>query len=339
MADHVAHSDRLLDLIGGHRVTAALCAAVELGIIDVLAAGDRTACEVGRECSVHGTSSERLLTALAGLGICRLAGEGRYRLTDMGTLLAKQATPSLRDWALFEGRMLSPSWMELAESVRSGRTSSAIAGFGGGRYEQMRHDPEAASLFDAAMCSMTRLAAHGLMEACDFNDAGRILDVGGGIGTLLIEILRACPKTSGCVLDLTRCEAAAHQAIAGAGLHSRASFLAGDFFADVPSGFDTLLLKNVLHNWDDERCLVLLARCRSALGACGRIVIAERFMPSAPTASSRCASTALGDLNMLRGPGGRERSDAEYCRLVTDAGLRVARLIPAGRYDMLIAEV
>jgi hypothetical protein len=330
------HADHLLDLLSGHRVTATLYAAVELGVIESLAAGERTATEVTHECSTHAPSTDRLLVALVALGICQSVGPNCYRLTDMGGCLTNDASHSLRDWALFEGKMLSRSWMGLADSVRSGKTASELAGVEGGRYGQMHRDPEAASVFDAAMASMTRLVARDLIAAGDFNSTGKILDVGGGAGTLLIEILRACPTTSGSILDLGRCEAAARQAIAAAGMQSRASFLTGDFFAGLPAGFDTLLLKNVLHNWDDERCAVLLANCRSALVDADRIVIAERFLPPRDS-SSRSASTALGDLNMLRGPGGCERSEAAYCGLVTSAGLRVACLIPAGRYDLLIA--
>nr|WP_283815912.1 methyltransferase [Bradyrhizobium sp. AUGA SZCCT0222] len=326
----------MLDLLGGHRVTAALYTAVELGVVESLAAGERTVTEVANECSTHAPSTDRLLIALVALGICQSAGPNRYRLTDMGACLANDANHSLRNWALFEGKMLSRSWMGLADSVRSGRTAAELVGAEGGRYGQMHRDPEAASVFDAAMANMTRLVARDLIAAGDFNSAGRILDVGGGAGTLLIEILRACPTTSGSILDLERCEAAARRAIAAAGMQSRASFLTADFFAGLPAGFDTLLLKNVLHNWDDEHCAVLLANCRSALIDAGRVVIAERFLPPRDS-SSRSASTALGDLNMLRGPGGRERTEAAYCELVTSAGLHVAHLFPAGRYDLLIA--
>nr|WP_283815251.1 methyltransferase [Bradyrhizobium sp. JYMT SZCCT0180] len=220
----------MLDLLGGHRVTAALYTAVELGVVESLAAGERTATEVANECSTHAPSTDRLLIALVALGICQSAGPNRYRLTDMGACLANDAKHSLRNWALFEGKMLSRSWMGLSESVRSGRTVAELAGAEGGRYGQMHRDPEAASVFDAAMANMTRLVARDLIAAGDFNSAGRILDVGGGAGTLLIEILRACPTTSGSILDLERCEAAARQAITAAGMQSRASFLTADFF-------------------------------------------------------------------------------------------------------------
>lgn len=336
VSNDLSFPDRLLDLLGGHRVTAALCTAVELGVVESLAAGERTAADVANECSTHAQSTERLLITLVALGICQSVGQSRYLLTDMGACLAKNAKHSLRSWAVFEGKMLSRSWLGLTDSVRSGRTAAELAEAEGGRYGQMHRDSEAALVFDAAMANMTRLVAPDLIAAGDLNNAGKILDVGGGDGTLLIEILRACPTTSGSVLDLERCEAAARRAIAAAGMQSRANFLVADFFAGLPAGFDTIVLKNVLHNWNDERCAVLLANCRSALADAGRIVVAERFL-SPRDSRSRFASTALGDLNMLLGPGGRERSEEDYCKLLTSAGLRVARLIPAGRYDLLIA--
>ncbi|MDQ8728330.1 methyltransferase [Bradyrhizobium sp. LHD-71] len=338
MSACAAVTDRLLDLIGGHRVTATICAAVEVGVIDALAAGPRAASDIAADCPAHEASIKRLLTALVGLGICGCVEGGQYQLTEMGAYLAQRSESSLGDWARFEGKMLVRPWIGLSDSVRTGRTSAEIAGSEGGRYEEIRRDPQAASLFDAAMVSMTRLVARDVLAAYNFGDAGRILDIGGGTGTLLIAILGAYPATIGCVLDLQRCEAGAWKAIADARLGPRADFLAADFFVGLPSGFDTFLLKSVLHNWDDAHCAVLLANCRRALGRSGRVLVIERLLEQFQDASSSHASTALNDLNMLRGPGGRERSEQAYRKLMTDAGLRVARVMPAGRYHLVIAE-
>ena len=331
-------TEHLLNLIGGHRATATLSAAVELGVIEAFASQPRTAREVAADCSAHEASIERLLVALVGLGICQCVEDGKHKLTEMGAYLSRGSDPSLCDWALFEGKMLARSWIGLSESIRTGRSSSELAESECGRYEEMRRDPKSASLFDAAMVSMTRLVARDVLAAYNFSHAGRILDVGGGAGALLIEILCAHPAAAGCVLDLPRCEPGARQAIADVGVGPRADFLAADFFAGLPSGFDTLLLKSVLHNWDDAHCAVLLANCRRALGLSARAIIIERLLPPAPEASAYFASTALGDLNMLRGPGGRERTEADYRKLVTDADLRLVKIMPAGRYHLLIAE-
>jgi hypothetical protein len=97
------------------------------------------------------------------------------------------------------------------------------------------------------------------------------------------------------------------------------------------------LLKNVLHNWDEASCERLLEVCRGALTSAGRVLVIERFLTSDSDASAGFVSTALGDLNMLRGPGGCERNELAYRKLATDAGLCVAGVIQAGRYSLLIA--
>jgi ubiquinone/menaquinone biosynthesis C-methylase UbiE len=330
--------ERLIDLLGSHRVTATICAAVDLGVVEALSAGPQTPTMVATACSAHEAATERLLTALLALGICERVEPAKFQLSKMGAHLGASSHCSLRDWAVFEGGMLARSWLGLSDSIRSGKTSGELLSAEGGRYEELRRDPKSASVFDAAMTSMTRLVAQDVLRAYDFSAAGKVLDVGGGAGTMLIEILRAHPTAKGCVLDLPRCEMSARQAIANADLALRAGFVAADFFMGLPQGFDTLVLKSILHNWDDARCAVLLAHCQRALAPSGRLLIVERFLTPDCDAPARFASTALSDLNMLRGPGGRERGELAYRNLVSDAGLSVTCVRPAGRYDLLIAE-
>jgi SAM-dependent methyltransferase len=336
MTPHAKHTERLVDLLSGHRVTAALGAAVNLGLIEALASGPSTTSEIAAECHTHAASTARLLNALVQLDICRPALGGRYALTELGALLTMHADPPLRDWAVFEASMLAPAWLGIGDSIRSGKTAGELAHQTGGRYAHLDRDPALASLFDAAMTNMSRLVARDMLAAYDFRSAGRILDVGGGSGALLVEILRACPTTTGTILDLARCEPAAGAAIRQADLTARAEFQAGDFFVDVPTGFDTLILKSVLHNWDDARCAMLLENCHGALGGSGRIVVVERLAERSPDDPHRRVATALSDLNMLRGPGGRERSESAYRALAANAGLAVVEVRDAGRYALLV---
>ena len=166
-----------------------------------------------------------------------------------------------------------------------------------------------------------------------------MLDVGGGTGALLLEILRACSAITGAVFDLARCEAGFQAAAAASGLTQRVDFIAGDFRRSVPQGFDCHLLKSVLHNWDDPHCLKILGHCREALAPHGRIVVVERLLPERPASTARDLSIVLSDLNMLRGPGGRERTEQAYRRLLEQAGFTLAPATPAGRYNILVGEL
>ncbi len=109
-----------------------------------------------------------------------------------------------------------------------------------------------------------------------------------------------------------------------AGLEQRARFIAGDFLRGIPQGFDTLLVKSVLHNWDNSTCVGILGHCRKALPPGGRIVIVERLLSEHPAKAARDMSIVLSDLNMLRGPGGRERTEQAYRKLLAAAGFRSA---------------
>jgi ubiquinone/menaquinone biosynthesis C-methylase UbiE len=330
--------DHLLDLVGGHRITAVLYSAVALGVIEALDSGAGSAAEVAAACSTSEGATERLLAALATAGIVSKSASA-YRLTDMGLRLTGRAPRSLRDWTLFEGEMLARSWQGLTESVRSGKTSTELDSQAGGRFEAIGRDPRFAELFDNAMVSITRHVAQDVIAAHDFSTAHAILDVGGGTGALLIDILRAVPGLTGAALDLPRCEAGFRAAVAAAGLAQRTQFFPGDFFEGVPQGFKTLVLKSVLHNWDDARCASILANCRRVLPPDGRVVVVERLLPEPPANNARDMSIMLSDLNMLRGPGGRERTERAYRELLGNAGFVVGAAVPAGRYNVLVGEL
>jgi hypothetical protein len=115
-----------------------------------------------------------------------------------------------------------------------------------------------------------------------------------------------------------------------AGVGARCECVAGDFFAEIPRGAGTYLLKSVLHDWNDLQCATILRCCRDAIGDRGRLLVVERLIPAqlAPTAAHR--AIARGDLNMLIGRGGRERTEAEYRSLLDAAGFDVASVTAAG---------
>ena len=96
---------------------------------------------------------------------------------------------------------------------------------------------------------------------------------------------------------------------------------AGDFFVSVPTGGDLYLLKSVLHNWDDESCRRILARCAEAMSAQSRLLVIERLRPDKPGHGPCDREVARTDLNMLVSLSGRERSQREFAQLLVDTGL------------------
>jgi hypothetical protein len=121
------------------------------------------------------------------------------------------------------------------------------------------------------------------------------------------------------------------------GVSDRASFLAGSFFETIPAITDAIVLKSVIHDWDDARSSLILQNCRHALPVEGKLILVERIMPELPCVEDENRSHAMSDLNMLRGPGGLERTENEYHRLLTENGFRPMSISPAGRFSVIEA--
>jgi hypothetical protein len=166
--------------------------------------------------------------------------------------------------------------------------------------------------------------ASALLAAHDFADVGLLVDVGGGYGGLLLPILRAHPAMRGVIVDLPHVAPGAAEQIRAAGLAGRCEFVGGDFFAAVPAGGDTHLLKSILHDWDDDRCVAILRACRAAMPADGRLLVIELLI--APGNERSFAKSQ--DVNMLVNLTGRERTAAEYAALYAAAGFALTRTIP-----------
>lgn len=211
--------------------------------------------------------------------------------------------------------------------MRTGESARKLAS-GSDGYGHVVDEAEAASVFNPAMVELTRLIADSAARAHDFSSAKRVADVGGGYGELLVAILAAHPHLHGVLFELPHAIGGARSRIADAGLASRCELVTGSFFEGVPKWCDVYLLKSVLHNWNDERCGVLLSHCRRAMNEEARLLIVERLMPERITGSSSEQTIFCGDLNMLVGLGGRERTQAEFAALLAFSGLAACRCVP-----------
>jgi hypothetical protein len=203
-------------------------------------------------------------------------------------------------------------------------------------FEQMAKEG-LADVFNEAMVALTRQIAPAVVATYDFSGITRLTDVGGGHGELIGTILRAHPSMRGAIFDLPQCGDGARRHLADTGLAARCEFIAGSFFESVPPGADAVIMKSIIHDWDDARSLKILGNCREALPTTGRLLLVERLMPETPKPSAADRLAALSDLNMLRGPGGCERTEAEYRDLLGRAGFRITRVLPAGLMHVIEA--
>jgi SAM-dependent methyltransferase len=155
-----------------------------------------------------------------------------------------------------------------------------------------------------------------------------------------MAILKKHPSMRGIVFDLPHCEKGAGKNFVDAGVADRAEFLGGSFFESVPSGVaDAIVMKSIIHDWNDERCVRILQNCHRALKPGARLIVIDRVVPEKLEPNADHLSTALSDLNMLRGPGGCERTEREHRELLAKGGFRMTRCVPAGRIAVIEATV
>jgi hypothetical protein len=176
----------LYDLITSQRITAVIYVTAQLGIAEILVDGPKTADELAEGTGAHLRSLRRLLRCLSAIGICSQTEDQRFELTTIGGYLTRNANPSLKPWALFEGELLRRSWGGLLESIRTGKTATELEGFDD-RFARLAQDPEAAQTFDEAMVALTGTVLPSVLSAYDFSGISRLIDVGGGYGQLMID--------------------------------------------------------------------------------------------------------------------------------------------------------
>jgi SAM-dependent methyltransferase len=185
--------------------------------------------------------------------------------------------------------------------------------------------PERSAEFQASMEDRARHEAAEVVAAYDFETFGRLVDVGGGHGVLLTEILRAVPRLQAVLLERPPVVERARERLEATGLAERCEFVAGDFFATVPLGGDAYVLSRVIHDWDDEAAVRILSNCRRAVGQGGTLLLVEAVLPE--RAREQPAAIRM-DLHMLALLHGQERTAAEYERLLGAAGFRLGRVVP-----------
>ncbi|MEV5750414.1 methyltransferase [Actinoallomurus sp. NPDC052308] len=310
---------QMFEMLTGAWTTQALCAAAELGIADHLSSQPATSAELAMLTNADADLLHRVLRYLASLGVVRRDGE-RWELTRLGRTLR---TGALRDVARLYGGIFYRSFGSLAHSVRTGENAFEHA-LGLPPFDYLNEHPEQARVFHGAMAAGSSWFSR-VPEVVDFADAGTVVDVAGGHGDLLRHVLTAAPAARGVLFDQPAIADAAREVLEKDGLLDRCEVVGGDFTEQVPEGGDVYLLSRILHDWDDEQCLKILANCRRAMAETARLVIIERPIPTDGTPSLAIAWDVHMAVNNI---GGRERTDEEYRRLLRAAGFDLVDITP-----------
>lgn len=302
--------------------TRALQIAAELGVADLLAEGPRPCADLAEATGTDADALHRMLRLLASRGVFQESEPGVFGLTRLGGPLRSDHPATVRSVLVMDSTVAPLVFGGVEHSLRTGEpTFPTVAGED--FYDYLEHHPEDGRVFDRAMDDLTRLTAPAVLDAHDFSGAGLVVDVGGGSGTFMSALLRRHPDVTGLILDTPRVAEVAAERIRAEGLDDRCSAVGGDFFEEVPGDGDVYVLKWVLHNWSDERAARILSSCRRAMHPRARLLDIELVLPEGDAEHPGKSM----DLSMLVTSGGRERSERQLTDLLSQAGLRLERVV------------
>jgi len=314
----------LIQMGTAHWVARILFAAAKLGIADLLAAGPKAADELAGPTGTLAPALHRFLRALGNLGVLAEDASHRFSLTPLGEALKTGAPGAARPAILTLGSdWVNKGFENLIYSLQTGKSGVEKA-LGMPIFDYLGKHPDEASLFSETMVGFHGAEPAAVAAAYDFSGMATIVDVGGATGNLLTTVLAKVPAAKGILFDLPHVIKDAPALIQSRGLASRVTLDGGSFFDRAPSGGDAYMLSHIIHDWSEEQCLTILRNCKKAMKPGAKLLIIEMVLP--PGNEPR-PGTML-DIMMLVGPGGQERTAAEYEALLAKAGFRMTRVVP-----------
>jgi len=309
----------LLQFSGGYWGACALHAGVKLDLFSALADGARGHEAVAQRCGLDARATAMLLDALAAIGLLEKTADS-YTLTPFAADYLVRSASGYLGHIIMHHHHLMESWAKLPDAVRSGAPVRGSVSHGAG--EEVRES------FLMGMFNLASQLAPQIAARLDLAGRRRLLDLGGGPGTYAVHFCLKNPELAATVYDLPTSREFAEKIVARFGLTERVAFHAGDFDADaVPAGFDVAWLSHILHGEGEEGCRSILSKGVAALDPGGVLLVQEFILNDAKDGP---VFPALFSLNMLVGTAqGRSYSERELVEMMTGAGLKDVRRLPA----------
>lgn len=310
----------LTQIITTHRTGQCLAVIIRLGILDSINESPKNAKSLASSAGLNTGRLERVLRFLVSKNML-VEEEQKFSLNENSRLLCDKSSATFRLWLLNEMQSCHwQSWLGLEDALRSDTESCFEAVHGEPFFEYLAANSESSELFHGLMASMTADTTFNPLQDVDLSDAKMVIDIGGGQGVLLAEVLATHSHLQGTLYERSSSgeeDEKQVQQLKPWIQEKRAEIIHGDFFQEVPSGGDVYILKQILHDWEDEKAIQILKNCRQSMAHNSRLLVIERLLDE----KKRDA-----DLLMMLLLAGKERSREQFAELFNAAGLKLSNV-------------
>lgn len=325
---------QILQMLNGLTLSTCISCLARLGIADLVEHGPKSAEELAVSVGADSKALYRLLRVTASVGVLAEGPDGRFSETPLSAALRSNAQPRIRNWAI----MGSQEWFmrgheRLEYTIRTGKTALDEV-YGMPLFDHLFSHPAEMQNFNDAMTDLSMMDSPAVAEAYSFEGFQSIVDVAGGHGLLLANILKRNPSMRGTLYE-------APQVLEGAKTGplkpymDRCTLTAGNMFKSVPSGADAYIMKHIIHDWPDDVCVNILKLCRKGINPGGKLLVADTvILPGNDSAVGKVL-----DIVMLLFPGGKERTEEQFRALFEASGWKLTRVIPTAAPESIVEGV
>ncbi|WP_432671090.1 methyltransferase [Flavobacterium sp. SM2513] len=296
--------DDLKSLFTEHWKYMAVNTACKLNLFDAIENKQLNANQLAEQLNLDNNSLETLLKALVSITFLE-SERGIYFLNEVSLQLTENHPKSLKYASMVWADEHLTAWQNLDYSIKTGESSFSHLK-DENYFDYLNNHPEQLDKYHKAMFEYARDDYATLPLKIDFKNHKSIMDVGGGYGAAISVIKANHPAMDCALLDLKK-------VIENCDL-TTIKVIEGDFFLAIPSGYEALLLSRILHDWNDEKCKIILDNCFKALPKGGTLYVIENC------SDLITVDLSLLSLNMLAMCESYERTLSEYTVLVSSAG-------------------
>jgi len=297
--------------------------AARLDIAELLKDGPQKVEKLAELTSADSFALYRVLRALAGEGIFKELPGKVFKNTRLSLAISGQKD-TIQYFAMHH--LGETNWEltgDMLYCVRTGKNAFEHK-FNTSPFEYLEKHPEENTVFNKAMTETAELSGSIMVGSYPFGRYKTIVDIGGGQGLLLAQILAENVSSAGILVDQPHVANTALVNFKRKKVADRCMIAAGSFFENIPVSGDLYIMKNILHDWDDETSVRILKNIHKNMPEHARLLLIETIIK----ADNKPSFGKFIDLQMLIGTqGGKERTREEFSVLLNGAGFRIAKII------------